>query len=81
MREPSIFTKDKKLQMILDELERNRYAEITTNMSRGLGNTKIIKKNRKHIWIGEDNKKRTSMIALKPPLKVKKDGDRYFFRF
>lgn len=81
MRLPGIYTKDKELQRILDNLSKNSHAEMKTSTARGLGHNKTIKKFRNNIRIAEDQKYRISIITIKEPLKIRKDGDKYFFHF
>jgi len=80
-RLPGIYAKDKELQRILDKLSQNQHVTVPTNIARGFGHNKTIKQFRKNIRIAEDRQFRESIIIVKEPLKIKKNGDKYFFTF
>jgi len=74
-----LYTKDKELQRYLDSIIKQGFAEIPPAIAKELGSQRIIRDNRENIRIAEDQKFRVSIIAIKSPLKIRKDGDRYFF--
>ena len=63
----------------MDRLSKDFYVEIKPNIATRLGNEKIFQENREHIRIAQDRKFNISIIKIKEPLKIIKNGDKYFF--
>lgn len=74
-----IYTKNKDLQRLLDQLAKDFYGETQPRIAKEFGRCRIVRDNRKNIRIAEDQKFRVSMVKLKDPLRIKKVGDKYFF--
>ena len=79
------YTKDKQMQKYLDDLMKDMKVRVPTRVSQDLGRTKAVRSiremNRKDpfILMAEDTKCRISIIELRAPLKIKKDGNKYIF--
>ena len=75
-----IYTKNKELQRLLDQLAKDFYGETHPETAKEFGRYRIVRDNRKNIMIGEDQKQRISMVKIKLPLRIKKiDDTKYFF--
>ena len=80
-----LFTKDKELQHYLDTLISNRVVEVPPSISFELSRYKTIQKIRnidRHnpmILIGRDERANLSIIRIRQPLQLKKDGNKYYF--
>lgn len=70
-----IYTKNKDLQRLLDQLARDCYGETPTQVAKEFGRCRIVRDNRKNIRIAQDLKMHISIVKIKDPLKVKKIGD------
>lgn len=80
-----IFTKDKELQKYLDRLMTHLSVEVPPCISFELSRHKTIQKlrgldrNNPPILIGRDERAKTSIIMIRKPLTIKKEGDKYYF--
>jgi hypothetical protein len=80
-----IYTKDKEIQRYLDKLITDLSVEVPPHISFELSRYKTIQKlrniDRKNppILIGRDDRASMSIIMIRKPLTLKKDGNRYYF--
>lgn len=80
-----IYTKDKEIQKYLDRLMTNLSVEVPPSISFEISRYKTIQKlrrmdrNNPPILIGRDERANTSIIMIRKPLTIKKDGDKYYF--
>ena len=81
------YTKDKTIQNIIDNLISHKVTESTPRVAQDLGRNKIIRQIRDmdrknpYIVIGADQKYHISIIKIRDPLKIKKNGNKYSFSF
>ena len=81
------YTKDKDIQKIIDRLMVNNTVVTTPRMAQDIGRNKTIRYIREIdrqnplILIGADQKFHKSIISIRDPIKIKKNGHRYFFSF
>jgi len=80
-----IFVKDKQLQQYFDNLMKHMVTELPPRIAQDIGRHKTIKHireiDRKHpyIIIGSDQKYHISIMKIRDPLKITKDGNKYKF--
>ena len=81
------YTKDKAVQQIIDRLMVHKVVELPPKMAQDLGRNRTIRNIRDmdrqnpYILIGLDRKYNTSIITIREPLHIKKNGDKYHFSF
>ena len=81
------YTKDKQMQNYLDNLMKNMVVELPPRVAQDIGRHKTIKNIRDMdhknplIIIGADQKYHISIIKIRDPVKIKKNGNKYYFSF
>ena len=81
------YTRNKDLQRYIDCLMKDYYVEMPPRYAQELSRHKTIRYIRSmdyrnpSLIIANDTKLRRSIIKIKKPLIIKKDGNKYFFSF
>jgi len=82
-----LYIKDKNLQRYFDRLMYENFTSMPPNIAKMMGRNPTIKRIRNldktnpYILIGYDDKYRVSMLRMRKPLKITKNGDKYVFSF
>jgi hypothetical protein len=76
---------DRKIQVYIDNLMACGYTELPPKIAQDLGRNKTIRairdsdRKNPYITIGHDRKFGISMIHIRTPMKIRKNGDKYDF--
>jgi hypothetical protein len=80
-----LYTLDKNMQRYLDTLMKNMVVEMPPSIAQCIGKHKTIQRIRQmdkknpYILIGRDDKYHISIVKIREPVKIKKDGNKYSF--
>ena len=77
------YTRNLELQKYIDRLCKDFYVEMPPRYAQEFSRHRIVQKGRElnKITIAEDHKFKRSVIKIKEPLRIRKEGNRYLFEF